>query len=135
MLRDAGLRTSGAIKEITAQKAKDDGTDEFRKVVKSAMEGTIFIDEAYDLDPVGDLKGRPIVNELLTLCENERDKISVILAGYEDEFQKKFFAYNSGLKSRFREVVFEDFDEKELSKTGRTCAQRRGGRRRTMSAQ
>lgn len=28
---------------------------------------------------------------------------------------KKLFAYNSGLKSRFREVVFEDFDETELS--------------------
>lgn len=36
---------------------------------------------------------------------------------------KKLFAYNSGLKSRFREVVFEDFDETELSEClGRTCA-------------
>lgn len=55
------------------------------------------------------------VNELLTLCEDHRDKISVILAGYEDDFQKKFFAYNVGLKSRFKEIIFEDFDEKELS--------------------
>jgi hypothetical protein len=31
------------------------------------------------------------VNEILTLCENERDNISVVIAGYEDEFQKKFF--------------------------------------------
>ncbi len=75
----------------------------------------MFIDEAYDLDPVGDLKGKPIVNELLTLCEDKRDNISVILAGYEDDFQKKFFSYNPGLKSRFKEVIFEDFDEKELS--------------------
>lgn len=80
------------------------------------MGGVLFIDEAYDLDPIGDSAGKPIVNELLTLCENDRDNISVILAGYEDEFQKKFFAYNDGLKSRFREVLFEDFDEVELSK-------------------
>jgi hypothetical protein len=47
---------------------------------------------------------------------NDRDKISLILAGYEDEFQERFFAYNTGLKSRFQEVVFEDFDEGELAK-------------------
>ena len=107
------------------------------------MGGVIFIDEAYDLNPVEDLKGKPIVrvsvnfsfyssignlsnktpcfkfhfkvNELLTLCENQKEDISVILAGYEDDFQKKFFAYNDGLKSRFKEIMFEDFDEKSLS--------------------
>jgi len=101
--------------ETTAQKVKDDGSDKFRETEKSAMGGVLFIDEAYDLDPVGDFKGKPIVNELLTLCEDQRDNISVILAGYEDDFQKKFFAYNPGLKSRFKEVIFEDFDRKELS--------------------
>ena len=116
MLRDCGIRQNGSIEEITAQQAKDGGTDEFRKVVKSAMGGTLFIDEAYDLDPIRDFQGKPIVNELLTLCENRRDEISVILAGYEDDFHKKFFAYNVGLKSRFREVAFEDFDENELAK-------------------
>ena len=78
------------------------------------MNGVLFIDEAYDLDPIGDFKGKPIVNELLTLCETNRDEISVILAGYEDDFEKKFFAYNEGLKSRFRICYFEDFDENEL---------------------
>jgi PAS domain-containing protein len=42
--------------------------------------------------------------------------VSIILAGYEDEFQEKFFKYNPGLKSRFIEVQFEDFDEHELAK-------------------
>ena len=82
------------------------------------MCGVLFIDEAYDLDPVGDFKGRPIVNERLTLCENERDKISLILAGYEDELQERFFSHNPGLKSHFSKVVFEDFDDKELAKSG-----------------
>lgn len=115
ILCDSGIREKNVIVQTTAQKAKDGGTDEFRKSISNALGGVLFIDEAYDLDPVGDLKGKPIVNELLTLCEDDRDKISVILAGYEDDFQKKFFAYNDGLKSRFQEVMFDDFDETELT--------------------
>jgi hypothetical protein len=114
ILCDSGVRTKNVIVEMTAQEAKDGGTDEFRKSVAKCLGGCLFIDEAYDLDPVGDFKGKPIVNELLTLCENKRDDISVILAGYEDDFEKKFFAYNDGLKSRFRTVLFEDFDEHDL---------------------
>jgi len=114
ILCDSGVRVQDVIVELTAQSAKDGGADEFRKSVAKAMGGVLFIDEAYDLDPVGDFKGKPIVNELLTLCENNREDISVILAGYEDDFEKKFFAYNDGLKSRFRMCYFEDFDEHEL---------------------
>lgn len=57
--------------------------DEFRKAIKSCGNGTIFVDEAYDLDPFGDFKGKPIVAELLNCSENMRDCISFILAGYE----------------------------------------------------
>jgi replication-associated recombination protein RarA len=116
MLCDCGLRSNQNFVEKKAQELKDGGSDEFRKTIQSAMGGVLFIDEAYDLDPVGDFKGKPIVNEILTLCENERDNISVVLAGYEDEFQKKFFAYNDGLKSRFKELMFDDFDENELGR-------------------
>ena len=65
--------------------------DKFREQVAQAMDGVLFIDEAYDLDPSIDHQGRKVVNELLTLCENQRDRISVILAGYEDEFQRSSF--------------------------------------------
>jgi replication-associated recombination protein RarA len=116
MLCDCGLRMNQNFVETKAQELKDGGSDEFRKTIQLAMGGVLFIDEAYDLDPVGDFKGKPIVNEILTLCENERDNISVVLAGYEDEFQKKFFAYNEGLKSRFKELIFDDFDENELGR-------------------
>jgi AAA lid domain len=126
ILCESGIREKSVIVETTAQEAKDGGTDEFRKLVAKAMGGVLFIDEAYDLDPVGDFKGKPIVNELLTLCENKRDKISVILAGYEDDFEKKFFAYNSGLKSRFSTVLFEDFDEVELSTIWTSMRQEKG---------
>ena len=116
ILRDFGIRRTSTFHETTAQKVKDGGADDFRGDLDEAMGGTFFIDEAYDIDPVGDFKGRPIANEILTVCENQRESISLILAGYEDEFQEKFFKYNPGLKSRFREVVFEDFDESELKK-------------------
>uniref|UniRef100_A0A7S4Q8G3 AAA+ ATPase domain-containing protein n=1 Tax=Alexandrium monilatum TaxID=311494 RepID=A0A7S4Q8G3_9DINO len=116
VLRDCSLRSKDAFIECTAQKLKDDGVDEFRKRASEAMDGVLFIDEAYDLDPVGDkFKGAPIVNEMVTLTENERERLTVILAGYEDDMNTKFFAHNSGLKSRFQEVLFEDFDEGELT--------------------
>lgn len=115
ILQDAGIRENSNFIETTAQTCKDNGMDEFRKVIKSAMGGVLFIDEAYDLDPVGDFKGKPVVNEILTLSENKRDEISIILAGYEDDFNKKFFAYNDGLRSRFHSILFEDFNEGELS--------------------
>ena len=126
ILCDSGVREKNDIIELTAQQAKDGGTDEFRKAIAKALNGVLFIDEAYDLDPIGDFKGKPIVNELLTLCENNRDKISVILAGYEDDFEKKFFAYNEGLKSRFRMCHFEDFDENELQTIWTDSRKRKG---------
>ena len=51
--------------ETTAQECKDGGMDDCKEKVKSAMGGVLFIDEAYQLDPIGDFKGKPIVNELL----------------------------------------------------------------------
>jgi hypothetical protein len=82
ILKDCGMRNSGKFAELTAQSVKDDGIDKFREAIKENMKGTIFIDEAYDLDPNGDFKGKPIVAELLTASENLRDSISFILAGY-----------------------------------------------------
>eukprot|EP00521_Asterionellopsis_glacialis_P011013 CAMPEP_0195308186 /NCGR_PEP_ID=MMETSP0707-20130614/38095_1 /TAXON_ID=33640 /ORGANISM="Asterionellopsis glacialis, Strain CCMP134" /LENGTH=1429 /DNA_ID=CAMNT_0040372445 /DNA_START=1573 /DNA_END=5859 /DNA_ORIENTATION=+ len=114
ILYDAGIRVNFGFEEISAQEAKDKGSDKFRKLVRKAEGGVLFIDEAYDLDPVSDLRGKPIVNELLTVSENMRDKTSIILAGYEDDFQKKFFSYNPGLRSRFVEIHFDDYDEDEL---------------------
>jgi hypothetical protein len=39
--------------------------EKFRELIDTAKEGVLFIDEAYDLDPKGDFKGKPIVSELL----------------------------------------------------------------------
>ena len=40
-------------------------SEKFREEAGKAMDGVLFIDEAYDLDPNGDFKGKPIVSELL----------------------------------------------------------------------
>ncbi|CAE8593269.1 unnamed protein product [Polarella glacialis] len=127
VLRDSGMRGKSAFSECTVQKLKDEGVDEFRKKAEAAMDGVLFIDEAYVLHPVGDrFKGAPIVNELLTLAENERDRLTVILAGYEDDMNSKLYAYNEGLKSRFQEVIFEDFDEPEQTKIWTDMRSQRG---------
>ena len=114
ILCDSGMRC-GAFEQVTAQAAKDGGIDEFRKRVEAAMGGVLFIDEAYALDPGGDFKGKPIVNEILTLCGDKRDSISVILAGYEDDIETKLYAHNGGLRSRFQTATFDDFDKADLT--------------------
>jgi SpoVK/Ycf46/Vps4 family AAA+-type ATPase len=115
ILHDSGLRQNDNFEETSGQELKDAGIDEFKKKAKAAMDGVLFMDEAYTLDPVGDkFKGAPVANELLNLAENERERLSFILAGYEDEINDKMFAFNPGFRSRFIEVHFDDFDEDEL---------------------
>lgn len=126
LLRDSKIRPTDTFVECTAQKLKDDGADEFRLKLQQATGGVLFIDEAYELDPSGDFKGKPIVAELLTAAEDKRDGLSIILAGYEDDIQKKLYAYNDGLPSRFQEVRFEDFDAQDLEIVWDDLAQDRG---------
>ena len=114
ILKDSGARSKGTFVETSAQKLKDEGPEKFRSLVDTAEDGIVFIDEAYDLDPKGDFKGKPIVSELLVIAENKRDKLSIILAGYEDDMNEKLFSFNEGIKSRFEMLYFEDFNEKEL---------------------
>ncbi|TPX59440.1 hypothetical protein PhCBS80983_g02469 [Powellomyces hirtus] len=114
ILKDCGLRAGSAFIECTAQKVKDDGVDEFRKQLAAAKNGVLFLDESYNLDPAGDFKGKSIVAEILTTSENQRENLTLILAGYQQDMYDKLYSYNEGLKSRFEEVIFEDFDEEDL---------------------
>ena len=80
-----------------------------------ARDGVLFIDEAYQLDPSSPGEGRSIVNELLTQTENNREHLTVILAGYKEDIQTKLMAFNSGFPSRFPiEIKFDDYSEDEL---------------------
>ena len=74
-----------------------------RDVIKNAIGGVLFIDEAYALG--NPEKRDSFAKECIdTLCEglsDNKDNLMVIIAGYEDELNKCFFAYNQGLDSRF----------------------------------
>ena len=82
-----------------------------------AMDGILFIDEAYSLtsqDPMGSDFGRRAIETLLKRMEDSRDRLVVIAAGYQDDI-KSFLESNPGLASRFAtHVLFEDYTSEEL---------------------
>jgi len=87
-----------------------------RKVIESALDGVLFIDEAYTLasDGSGSDFGREAIAEILTAMENYSERLIVIAAGYPDEMQR-FIDINPGLASRFRTIVhFEDYSGDEM---------------------
>ncbi|MDD4865819.1 MAG: AAA family ATPase [Mycobacterium sp.] len=84
-------------------------------VIDSALDGVLFIDEAYALaiDSKNDF-GRVAVNEILARMENERDRLVVIIAGYPDDI-KQLLATNDGLSSRFtRHITFSSYSPEEI---------------------
>ncbi|MFE4459773.1 type VII secretion AAA-ATPase EccA [Nocardia tengchongensis] len=87
-------------------------------LIDSALGGVLFIDEAYTLIQEGlsggDAFGKEAVDTLLARMENDRDKLVVIIAGYEDQIDR-FLASNDGLASRFtKRVRFASYDAGEL---------------------
>lgn len=81
-----------------------------QQVVKRALGGVLFIDEAYSLVSGGANDfGREAISTLLTAMENHRNNLVVIVAGYTREM-KSFLDSNPGLKSRFtRTIHFADY--------------------------
>jgi type VII secretion ATPase EccA len=98
-------------------------------LIDSAMDGVLFIDEAYTLIQTGlsggDAFGREAVDTLLARMENDRDRLVVIIAGYDAEIDR-FLASNEGLASRFpKRVRFSSYDAQELGDIGRLIARAR----------
>ena len=81
----------------------------------SALNGVLFIDEAYALTQGGKQDyGDEAVATLLKRMEDDRDRLVVIVAGYTDEM-KDFINTNPGLQSRFnRYINFPDYSAAEL---------------------
>jgi probable Rubsico expression protein CbbX len=87
-----------------------------KEVLKKAMGGVLFIDEAYYLyrpDNERDY-GQEAIEILLQIMENNRDDLVVILAGYADRMDK-FFESNPGFRSRIaHHIEFPDYENTEL---------------------
>jgi probable Rubsico expression protein CbbX len=87
-----------------------------KEVVKKAMGGVLFIDEAYYLyKPENERDyGQESIEILLQVMENNRDDLVVILAGYKDRMDT-FFSSNPGMASRVaHHIDFPDYSEAEL---------------------
>ena len=83
-------------------------------VIDRALDGVLFIDEAYTLAMDSDSFGQEAIDTLLKRMEDDRNRLVVIIAGYTNEM-KKFIASNPGLKSRFnRYIEFDDYTSDEM---------------------
>lgn len=86
-----------------------------RELVKKAIGGVLFIDEAYSLARGGEKDfGKEAIDALVKSMEDQRDKFILILAGYSEEMED-FLRTNPGLPSRFPiQVDFPDYSVDEL---------------------
>ncbi len=102
---------SGLVAEYAGQTGPKTNTK-----VDEALDGVLFIDEAYSLiDESGqDQYGREAIQTLLKRMEDQRDRLVVILAGYTDEMHKMIRS-NPGLSSRVGTTLeFDDYSPEEL---------------------
>ena len=87
-----------------------------KEVIKRAMGGVLFIDEAYYLyRPENERDyGQEAIEILLQIMENNREDLVVILAGYKDKMER-FFQSNPGMRSRIaHHIDFPDYTREEL---------------------
>jgi SpoVK/Ycf46/Vps4 family AAA+-type ATPase len=88
-----------------------------QKKIDEALDGILFIDEAYSLahQESQDAFGSEALQALLKRAEDDRERLVVILAGYPDEM-RKMLKSNPGLSSRFHRVLhFDDYSPTEMA--------------------
>ena len=103
-----------------------------REKIADALDGILFIDEAYTLAEqqggVGHDFGREAIDTLLKEMEDKRDRLVVIVAGYPD-LMRKFLASNPGLPSRFTKTLqFDIYAPADLVTITHAMARREGFR-------
>ena len=124
LFKAIGLLPKGHCIEVDRSKLVGAYLGETGKIVtdkfQEAIGGVLFIDEAYALAGSGTALGRgdqygtEAIQTLLTLMENYRDRVVVIVAGYSGPM-RRFMDNNEGLKSRFtRTFVFKSYTHDEM---------------------
>lgn len=126
--KELGLLKSGYLVEVDRSKmvAEYVGQTAIKtnKVIDSAIDGVLFIDEAYTLSRGSENDfGQESIDTLLKRMEDDRDRLVVIVAGYTEEMQD-FINSNPGLQSRFNRFInFPDYTEEELYEILKRTAQ------------
>jgi len=124
LLKNMGYLARGHLVNVT----RDDLVGQYightapktKEVLKRAMGGVLFIDEAYYLYRQENERdyGQETIEILLQIMENNRDDLVVILAGYKDKMDK-FFSSNPGMGSRIaHHIHFPDYTLDELMQIG-----------------
>ncbi len=119
ILRSLGLLRRGHMKEYTATELMsrvfgEEAHGDFSAVAREAMDGVLFIDEAYQLHTDTTGRGRAILDAMVPFLSDNAANICVIFAGYEDDMEN-LLEYNPGFKSRFAETIyFENYTGAQL---------------------
>ncbi|MCV7402535.1 type VII secretion AAA-ATPase EccA [Mycobacterium fragae] len=105
------------------------GETEFKTnaIIDSALDGVLFLDEAYALVATGAKNdfGLVAIDTLLARMENDRDRLVVIVAGYRADLDR-FLDTNQGLRSRFtRSIDFPSYAPTELIEIANFMAEKR----------
>ncbi len=114
LMFELGVREKECFVEMTGEQLLREGAKGCAQAIQRAMGGVLFIDEAYTLEPKTNQEGRAIMNQIMAAAENQRAELSIILAGYKQDIEDKLYASNPGIKSRFKDIIFEDYTEAEL---------------------
>lgn len=119
ILKDLGILKSGHLVEtdrsgLVAEYVGQTAV-KTNKIIDSALDGVLFIDEAYSLVQGGQGDyGKEAISTLLKRMEDDRNRLVVVLAGYNNEMVE-FINSNPGLRSRFnRYIDFPDYSAIEL---------------------
>jgi stage V sporulation protein K len=97
-----------------------------QSVISKALDGVLFIDEAYSLAQERDQFGQEAIDTLLKAMEDHRDRLAVVVAGYTQEMQS-FIQSNPGLESRFNRFVhFPNYTPEELCSIFEVFAKNKG---------
>ena len=99
------------------------------EVIQRALDGILFIDEAYALaTSKDDAYGREAIDTLLKAMEDNRDRLVVIVAGYTEPM-RSFLLSNPGLESRFNKFIhFDDYGLEDLFTILKQIIQKNGYR-------